>query len=55
MRKEFIGYFLCLTRPSVLCLRTNIKVRDQNPVVRGKSFKEVGGLILTKSLNENGR
>jgi hypothetical protein len=40
--------FLCLTRPSVLCLRTNIKMRDQNPVVRGKNFKEVGELILTK-------
>ena len=27
-------------------------MRDQNPVVRGKNFKEVGELILTKKLNE---
>jgi hypothetical protein len=27
-------------------------MRDQNPVVRGKNFKEVGELILIKSLKE---
>jgi hypothetical protein len=47
MRKEFINYIILLTRPSVLCLRTNIKMTDQNAIARGKNFNEVGGLVLT--------
>ena len=50
MRKEFINYILCLARSSVLCLRTNIKMRDQNLVVRGKNLKRVGELIGPKAL-----
>ena len=46
--KNSLIIFLCLTRPSDLCLRTNIKMRDQNLVVHGKKFKWVGALLLTK-------
>ena len=38
---------MCLTSPSDLCLRTNIKMRDQNLVVRDTNFK-VDALLLTK-------
>ena len=27
---------------------------DQNPAVRGKNFKEIGGLVLIKILTEKG-
>ena len=51
--KNSLIIFLCLTRPSDLFLRTNIKIRDQNLVVRDTNFK-VDALLLTKKLSLKG-
>ena len=48
MRKEFINYIFVFDKTFGLVLTYQHKMRDQNLVVHGKNFKEIGELVLTK-------